>query len=641
MSAGFTFVKYGPLELSNCMTQQFVQEAVYDDSQTNLLYHKYSVRVVGYFTGRGGATNTTERGTDAYFQPTVTAYPRNGVNRAAGSHYTGLRYLFVPRLKFEMWTGATFDANGNVILSSASRILFADPMLNPTDSYNPTGKDLNNGPKVRVIGLTQITGDTLIRAELEFEICKMECDPNGSLYNASGVLSNRWTVSDDIDNNRQTTRTWSGTLRTMTSVVNANSFRGLVVPKLQEGFRRDSMHFLVSEDGLSLQYQVTDREIAYSAPSPATSWDLSTTERVERSGQNHNYVDVDVRLSGDRNVDKKRLVQLATAIADAKVFGGNKQRNNAFVESISYTDTYGDNGSSIALRLTAIRTGRPGGNDGAIFGMQAAQIGRPIDDADVARAADRTYDSNISRGADPNDPIEISGPISLVGAWAAYIQSPCSNLHQINPPAPPATSAAEGQEGAKPPSLQARIVETIPDDGTLDSMSQEQDEAMYVTWICESTYQTDSLRAHCPIAAGSNAGFGGSLGNPAPTQSQDTSVVISLGAGLSKRIMRVSSERLGEPPAVINPPSEFVDENGITHTLLDSRQLYSTSERTADDKRLYRADYQYEFALSRALTAVSGITSALVLRVGAKPWEKSEVQTVLFGAKAESEIPGT
>jgi hypothetical protein len=631
MAAGFTFVKYGPLELSNCLTQQFTQEAVYDDSGTNLLHHKFTVRVVGYFSGRGGAANTTERGSANYFNPAFTFYPRNGVAGAAGSHYTSLRYLFVPRLTFSMWTGARFDAFGNVEVSQASRLLHCEPMLNPSDAYNASQKDVNNGPKVKVIALTRITGDTLIRAELEFEICKIECDSNGNMHNTTGVVSNRWSVSDDVDNNRMTTRTWSGQLRTTSSVVNANSFRGQVVPRLQEGFRRDSMRFVVTEDGLTLQYQVTDREIAYSAPAPATSWELSTTERVERSGQLHNYVDVDVRLSGDRSVDKKELVKLAAAIADAKVFGANRLRSNAYIESLAYTDTYGDNGSTIALRMTALRTGRPGANQaGAIFGMQAAQIGRPIEAADIVRVAS-DYDANISRGAGQNDPIETSGPISVVGAWASYIQSPCANTHGINPPNIPGATETEGQDGRTTPTIEARIVTELDDDGTLDSYSSQQDEAMYTQYVSESTYATDSIRAHCPIARGSSSEY----------QSQDTSVVLNLGAGLSRRTIRVSAERLDEQPAILNPPDTFSDTNGITYTLLDSKLLFATGERTADDKRTYRAAYEYQFAMSRAITAVSGSLSTLALRVGANPWETTDAYAVLFGALSEEQIQGT
>ena len=115
--------------------------------------------------------------------------------------------------------------------------------------------------------------------EAEFEICKLECDEFGNAYNTSGVLNNRWSVIDDIDGNFRTTRKWSGVLRAATSTINANSFRGFVVPPLQPGLYRDSMSFRVSEDGLNLRYEITDIEAFFSPPAPATKWSMEHTEK--------------------------------------------------------------------------------------------------------------------------------------------------------------------------------------------------------------------------------------------------------------------------------------------------------------------------------------------------------------------------
>ncbi|MGH7743988.1 MAG: hypothetical protein ACREQ5_04110, partial [Candidatus Dormibacteria bacterium] len=47
MSTG-TDVTYGTVTIASCQTLRFAQEAVYDDSGTDLLYQKFLIRVQGY-----------------------------------------------------------------------------------------------------------------------------------------------------------------------------------------------------------------------------------------------------------------------------------------------------------------------------------------------------------------------------------------------------------------------------------------------------------------------------------------------------------------------------------------------------------------------------------------------------------------
>ena len=43
-----TTIQYNGVLIRNVLTQQFKQECVYDSSNTDLLYHKFLIRVRGY-----------------------------------------------------------------------------------------------------------------------------------------------------------------------------------------------------------------------------------------------------------------------------------------------------------------------------------------------------------------------------------------------------------------------------------------------------------------------------------------------------------------------------------------------------------------------------------------------------------------
>jgi len=56
--------------------------------------------------------------------------------------------------------------------------------------------------------------------------------------------------------------------------MSAHAFRDIVLPPLQAGLRRNSMDFLVDEIGLNVEYTIIDKEVHYSPPKPATTWNF-------------------------------------------------------------------------------------------------------------------------------------------------------------------------------------------------------------------------------------------------------------------------------------------------------------------------------------------------------------------------------
>src|SRR5690606_14265916 len=122
------------------------------------------------------------------------------------------------------------------------------------------------------------------------------------------VLVNKWTVRDILNRDQYTTRIYHGRLRVSTGEVSPHVFRGQCLPPLVPGMMRDSMEFEVSEDGLTLAYTVIDRETAYAAPEPATSWEIVHTEQTADDKIIEGSISVTLR--GNRNAEKLHLIQL-------------------------------------------------------------------------------------------------------------------------------------------------------------------------------------------------------------------------------------------------------------------------------------------------------------------------------------------
>lgn len=592
MSAGgYTSIQYGPVVITNVLTRTFSQEEVLDDSGTDLLYFKYTVRVVGYILDALPVVPATPG------SPTFGITPITGANSPA-NQLAQLRYQFAPRQQFSMFTTHPDGTQYSMLRCGPANILGATDV---------NLKDVNNGPRCKVVAIDRIVGDATIRVELEFEICMLNCDYNGGTSNTSGVLSNRWSCTDDLNEDFMTTRTWGGRLRLSSSQVSPHSFRYLVVPQLQMGMRRDSMNFRATEDGLNLDYQIVDKEIAFSAPTPATNWSLRVTERRDLSQSPAWHTDVDVMLKGDRYVDKKKLIAIASAIADAKFGGGNVGANNYLVESITISDEYSSTENLIRLNATAMRLDN---NGPAVKGMQSKWLGRPIDAADLAGVVN-AYDSRISRDLRVGEKLEVQGAIPVVGAFVAYLQTPCSTQHAIATPLN--TSGQQNDPGTVTlPTVTAVTVTDLPDDGSLNNYDPANFANAYTYWQLDSQYYTTQNRAHCPIA--STAGLLGS----SSSSSANTSVVINLAPPMTKRVIRVVAERIGIMPSLPAPTDTFSDENGIANVLLENNLVATCPPRSPDAKQVYRVTGEITYALLQA------VTNASQLRLGYNAWENQQ-----------------
>lgn len=602
MAAGYTQIRYNGVEIRHCHTRNFRQEAVFDPADNNLSHYRYTVRVSGLLDG------TT---TSSHFQ-SAGAFTQTG--EPSGT-YRALRVaLGTPRGSFEMRTGVVPGTSSGVVILQAEPYGQNSPLQDPT-------LDVFNGPKCRVVELVHIAANQCFRVECEFEVNLRECTETNA--KSPGVLWNVWDVSDDVDQNLWTTRTYTGVLRTVSGTLNANSFRGLVVPHLQPGLRREAMNFAVSKDGLTLAYTIVDREVMYQPPRPARNWYFKHTESTKDGLQMDTHISV--MMEGDRNTPRRNLIELCMAFASQKIEAG-VIAGGVPAPIYDFFSIAEESGSSPTNRVyLEVNARNPiDADDGQlkivdkVFSGLKFRFSSNVDafswiGKDPNYSANTHYDSN-------SPPLE--GPMSRWGAFVSYLQCPCCENHAIGD-TKPTQLGGQATSTPSPTSITSVEVEQIEVSPKPSYLSEDHRQAMYTFWKCDSTYTTISGRKAMPVARSAVVGT---------SQEQDNAPsvkIIRLHPDICTRTLRFSGERVGSRPQ-IRVPDVITEENGITQTMLNRIVKPSTSTRTPDGKELFRVDVEYQFALSRAPREDEELS------VGENPWDTLGVQKMTLTDATEN-----
>lgn len=617
MAAGSTLIIYGGMTLFNVQTKFCSQEIMRDESDTDPIGFKFTYSCIAHVHGMPSAL--------------TGILPTTG-DRDAANAMVGLRYLFADRQHFELRMGVTTDAFGNISSSSpGTRMIVCDP-ANQAGSTDVNLKDINNGPKAKLMNISHVVGDTILQVEVEFEICMIQCFPNGTTTNTGGVLNNRWAVVDDINHNFMTTRTFTGKLRLSSAQVNPHSFRSLVLPSLQVGMRREHIQMAASEDGLTLFYSVVDKEIAFAPPKPATSGSFRFEEEVAIDGQIGFYSTADITLQGDRYVDHKVLISIATSMAIAKFSNGVKlaKDDTYIVQSISIIDEWSNDFNGIHLRAVARRVDTQGP---AILGMPSKFLGVPITGNKIADVA-ADFDYRLSRGSRPGETTETSGPISVMAAFSSYLQGPCQIDHSI-------ANGLPAQKGQPIPAAPATVVsyvvnKDIADDKTITAVyGSDNSGGMYTYWQMDVDDVVDTHRAQCPIAAtaassSGSSSSGASLGDAwwngsPPPITTPTSVIVNLAPPTTTRQTTASGERVGAPP-VMPKAQDYTDANGQSWKVAGIVSSTQSPRYTADGKKIYRKEVTIDWFCAGVTYA--GIFAGVAPLMTFSPWAKERLSPV-------------
>lgn len=613
-----TTITYGNVTIGNVLTSVVEQVPQYDASGTDLQFWRYTVSVVGFLQSSyaPGGLNCQRsivrdaNGTDIGTNPAADAV----------TVQIGARSSLPPRRPFRM------EVDGSVMLA-------VDPLSEGQALEPQTGRagglsrwDVDHGPKCPRFSVVQIAARNVFRVEATFEVCLVECDVNGSATgNTKGVLSHRWSSQDSMDVNKRVTRSYSGTLRT-SGHVNPHMFRSMVVPPLQPFLRREQMQFVASEDGKSLQYSITDQEVAVGAPLPLTRWDIQHTESLDEAMAGRG--ELLVTMEGDSNADKSRMLEIGFWLLYGQLFRSTPR--NAFqqgvepttiLERISVVDYIGD-AQRLSLQATVRRVPTAVDANGdlpvgsfrvnAIVPVTAARLpgfaGNPNDptpgnDANAGNLYDRRKNPGNRYGETPF----IEGPVQLVGLFVAYLQSPCSDDHKTVPDdyeIPANTNTATSNEPQVVPVI---VVPSLPSGSTNPIASQSHQASMYTHYRMVSMPTETPMVSAMPIAQAPYTG-GGVPG--------DATRIVNLAETQARRRVRIIAERIGEWPEMPDAATlpGFDGATGITQTLLKAKRSFENPDITAMGQTLYRTRFDAVYALSRAPQKSEPIP------VGRSPW---------------------
>jgi hypothetical protein len=553
-----TTVHYNRIELDNVVTREWHEEVTYDQSGTDPIGVKYRLGFEGI----------------AHVQNLASAVASIGpVAGAAGNLASLWRQIEVALLTPRQTLTVRFGTQLMLTVKPTAADL--------KDQH----RDTDNGPKPHSVKITHVAGSSVVRVQFSIEATKVLCTNKA----AGPVLSNRWAINEELDRNFFTTRTIRGRLRLSSSIEAGHAYKGMVVPSLENGFRRERISYTVAENGLDCEYEITDRQVHTATPAPATDMQVSHTESTNDgvtmvSGMS-------IKLEGAPHIDMRDLLVRAVQIADARL--AFLEEEFIFLEQLSITEHLGQS-NSVELNIALRRVGENPtdfltdlGMGNAVQALGSPLALPPLPSAVVGQPA-TAYNPQIST------PPEIYGYVPHGGKRDAailvllhcYLQSPCSDEHSIGQfqQRKVTKHAPEGDS----PTLVGRRLPALPQGhGSLFSKSHRQN--MYTHARVDNEYVLVPLRAHMPIAR--------RVSSLAP--GDDTSVVLTLGAPQGQRVIRIDAERVGAWPELPEPLDTYTD-GGLRGALLNHKLTPHAPTLAPDGAtKIYRVTGTYVYALNR------------------------------------------
>lgn len=308
-----TIVRYNNIEIFNCRIREFRQEVVYDESGTDYLYTRFSISVEGIV----GAHEHT-LGTWLVNEQNGQPVDRNTAQKRLQDIFIALRE---PRKRLQLLVRAVRVENGNVVIEDRP-VLDIHP-IDTTERY--VVRDFRNGPQPKELRVLSIMGSRLCTIAWQVETSVLQY-PTDVHQRASThewphdevsplVLSNRWAIDESFDANFQLTRTIRGTLvQSSPFNLSARVARWYCWPPLEPGFRRESARFSYREDGLRLDYEITDRQIKDAAPWPCTTMNVVHRRRVQDGATC--IISVQISLTAPPVIPRYMLIRRAVQLAN-------------------------------------------------------------------------------------------------------------------------------------------------------------------------------------------------------------------------------------------------------------------------------------------------------------------------------------
>lgn len=638
---GQTIIGYGGITIYRCDATTIEQTAVRDPSGTDLKNWKFVVRGIGYI--HKWPSTALVKG------PSIEA---DSGKSTVGAAEVGkqVRFQLAPRQTFWLFFGCTSNT-----ISSGHKYLLVEPLNSavstPTDLAareadtgltGLTGLDVDDGPRCLQFDIVHPAGNNIWKVSYAFEVNVVLCDANDNSTNVTGVLSHRWSSTDEIDVNRCTHRHYAGTLELASAQFSPHWFRYLAVPPIQQGFRREAMSFQATPDNKKLQYSFTDTQVAYSAPPPATTWQIQHDEIISDNAGYKSSSSCMVTLSGTPDCDKSQLITLGIWIITAKLIGikpGEVQLNRQCrMRDFHIVDWTGDVNrvqvSATCDRIMAVQAGNGGqqnkGNNanGAMVLPNTGGFQHEISAADFGPTQDNTikglpyaagYNKTRSYGGYQFDRGLYQGVVSLTTIFNSVLQDSCAIGNPLAGTANAGSITGAASIGSNmlmtdlngipdpnrldAPGYTVTVVGTIGDPGSPSTFySLAGKEQPYTYYQCETKLEKNTMRVPLPIAK--------------PVVKNDytpSTAIIQLAPTQAKMTLRIQAERMNANPELPDPESvgaampyanlpQFatLGANPISMLCLWSALLPRTAEPTVNGGNMFYAGFEAIYALTRA-----------------------------------------
>ena len=557
-------VSYNGVIISYASITSWQETAEYDSSGMNLIANKIELTIEGsvfpqFTQDRNGlivrigaeTTNVTLAGYDG--DPYVVhGDPQNGgyvyytpseTSTFAFRLNTCLRNLSIPRGDFIISSPVTnaviFEAYGQRDKTTATKMGLSS-VESMTDNMR-LNADVSGGPKPKSVKVLQNCNE-FARISYTIEITKIRClggetkqDPNwtaatdveGNAINPTGalVVSHRCWTEEAMDANFYMTRTYSGKLRITSPLISVHYFRNMFYPPLEIGFRRESVRFSESENGLELSYTVTDKQVRCAAPFPATAFSGTCNYQISNAAEQ--TFSLNLTMVGRPDAPKEALRVLCMQAVQAKLKQVTEtDGSGGLVQKLAISENLGDppsvSVSATYMLVSSTSTSASKGRDSQKYLEQnmlpvAEIIGTPLEWEGVEigdvyhryrrKKSDRPnpygYDSYFvfeddredEDGSETGANDYFSGYLKCLATAPCYIQSQLPNVADVS------TLSAEIDAATQTTTVKSRSETFVEEKEQSASGIQKQAiDFPYSFYKSDITYYTDFSRIVLPKA---------------------------------------------------------------------------------------------------------------------------------------------
>lgn len=606
-------VVYNGVEIERALTTSWNEVVQYDEAGVNMLGSKIIM------TFEGTVTSASLLGYPDTPRTTIPA-PESGLSLPENVAYNYrlnnvLRLLEMPRQTLEVLD----DANGALIFAAYPADCFdSDSDDSPDLEEAKRNMDVDNGPKPRNVQVVQQVRN-YARVSFTVDVMKIRClggetgEKLGDDPTQGFVVSNRCWTEETLDEAFYTTRIFTGRLRISDPRKSVHFYRDVYYPPLDVGFYRQSVRFSESEDGLSLNYSITDKQRRTAAPYPCTKIDGSAKYTVVNMGQA--IYDIDVSAVGAPYAPKQALVTRVLDLLGRKISDMIKDAGvDGSIPNFEVSENFGDPPTVSArarfLLLSYNAEKDVAVNSNTLFkatGVGISQIGRPLDFSpweingeavEYQRYLSQTpnpfgyqvysvYDSETSAAGNVQERNES-------GEFFKYIKCLASVPCVARPLGYRSGLATESELDEE------ELKTVVQNDGTGVSYGEEKSgvakSAVEFPWTfykSHITYDTNNMTVALPSAMGSAEGSG-------------SPVVIKLAGSVPKARVVIEAERKNALPTFPSPydaVSVMPDTLGVsdlTFTPLNSSIQYNEPQRgTVGEDVVFSGKCEIEYAMSR------------------------------------------